>query len=483
MHDVLRSPGQPLDPAARAFFEPRFGHDFGQVRVHTDAKAADSALAVDALAYTVGRDLVFGAGRYAPETAAGRRLLAHELTHSVQQDGAESNHSSIVLGEKNSASESEAAHAGHAIATGSSSSSVARRVPPTVQGDFRDDDDPMHKPVIEEYRRKRRLPVSGVDEFGNPVGPTTAEIKYGQPAKAVALAEELEKLIDNATWKEIRKRVYPKESAAGIKRAKERKAGTLADLTGLGQIKTLEHFATAVKAIQKKWATLKPDDRVNELGNAANAELAAVDVPGFLIVGKIPMQSKGFFDSSLWRFVISQELVTNNTISDDEAADVTNTTMHESRHAEEQFLAARFSAGVNSKDADGLVAEQKIPKVIAQKAVAKKFDAQTNKAVAELGKKMFQAHVTDKEANVKISQDTGWADLDVKRAAAEAALRNLTAFPHSRAIAEATAKRDELKAQILVVEQKYTLYRNIPYEADAHEVGDAAEEAFKGWPP
>lgn len=88
VHDVLRSPGRPLDERTRAELEPRFGHDFSHVRVHTDAAAAASARAVDALAYTVGRDIVFGAGRYAPGTPAGIRLLAHELTHTLQQVGA-----------------------------------------------------------------------------------------------------------------------------------------------------------------------------------------------------------------------------------------------------------------------------------------------------------------------------------------------------------------------------------------------------------
>jgi hypothetical protein len=87
VHEVLRSPGQSLDLSARAFMEPRFGHDFGRVRVHADAKAAGSARAVNALAYTVGRDVVFGSGQYAPGTAVGQRLLAHELAHTVQQEG------------------------------------------------------------------------------------------------------------------------------------------------------------------------------------------------------------------------------------------------------------------------------------------------------------------------------------------------------------------------------------------------------------
>jgi hypothetical protein len=85
--DALSSPGQPLDAATRGFFAARFGHDFGNVRVHADAAAAQSARAVNALAYTVGRDVVFGAGQYAPGTRAGQRLLAHELTHVVQQSG------------------------------------------------------------------------------------------------------------------------------------------------------------------------------------------------------------------------------------------------------------------------------------------------------------------------------------------------------------------------------------------------------------
>jgi hypothetical protein len=85
VHDVLRSPGAPLDAETRAFMEPRFSHDFSRVRVHTDSRAAESARAVGALAYTVGRNVVFGAGQYTPTTGSGRRLLAHELTHVVQQ--------------------------------------------------------------------------------------------------------------------------------------------------------------------------------------------------------------------------------------------------------------------------------------------------------------------------------------------------------------------------------------------------------------
>jgi hypothetical protein len=85
--DALRSPGKPLNSALRQEMEQRFGHDFSRVRVHSGAVAAQSARDVNAHAYTVGQDIVFGASQYAPETSSERYVLAHELTHVVQQDG------------------------------------------------------------------------------------------------------------------------------------------------------------------------------------------------------------------------------------------------------------------------------------------------------------------------------------------------------------------------------------------------------------
>jgi Domain of unknown function (DUF4157) len=87
VHEVIRSGGEPLDPNTREFMQSRFGHDFSHVRVHTDVRATESARAVNALAYTVGRNIVFDTAQYTPGTAAGQRLLAHELTHIVQQNG------------------------------------------------------------------------------------------------------------------------------------------------------------------------------------------------------------------------------------------------------------------------------------------------------------------------------------------------------------------------------------------------------------
>ena len=79
--------GAPLPTSERAFFEPRFGRDFSDVRIHTGAAADTSARSIQARAYTLGRDIAFAKGEYTPSTPAGRRLLAHELTHTVQQGG------------------------------------------------------------------------------------------------------------------------------------------------------------------------------------------------------------------------------------------------------------------------------------------------------------------------------------------------------------------------------------------------------------
>ncbi|MGI8587618.1 MAG: eCIS core domain-containing protein [Chloroflexia bacterium] len=183
VHDVLRSPGQPLDAGTRAFMEPRFGHDFSGVRVHTDGRATQSAGAVNALAYTVGRDVVFGAGQYAPGTRAGRQLLAHELTHVVQQATVQPPPAAFTIGPSGGRAEREAdqaarsfgEHIGHTVA----------HVPTQLQKMDRSEDDPMHRPLIEDFRRTRGLPAGGVDESGQRVGPSDAEIKYGQGSRQV----------------------------------------------------------------------------------------------------------------------------------------------------------------------------------------------------------------------------------------------------------------------------------------------------------
>jgi hypothetical protein len=105
--EVLSSPGEPLDATTRASMERRLGYDLGQIRVHADSRAAESSAAVNADAYAVGGHLAFGAGQYAPHSAGGRRLLAHELAHVVQQGRGSGipQTSSLVVGSADDAAE------------------------------------------------------------------------------------------------------------------------------------------------------------------------------------------------------------------------------------------------------------------------------------------------------------------------------------------------------------------------------------------
>jgi len=473
---AIEQGGAPLSTQARAYFEPRFGHDFSGVRVHAGDEAASAARGLQARAYTCAGHIVFGAGEYAPSTTPGKRLLAHELAHVVQQ-GAD------AAPARNAPAVARNVEGGNGpLSLSRAQAATLQRVPadPDARGALRSSD-------TLPYRQAKNLAectrIMGPENFEycqrEVLGDDTPDAPLA--VRAGRVSKDLTDLIAGATWKEIRKRAYPRESAPAVQRARERKAGRLPDMTGLGAISSLEHFAASVRTVQRDWSTFSPDRRVDKLGDATKAEMTTAEVPPFLVVNREEMKFKGFFRPDHWSFTISDALVTAGSLNDSDAAELANTALHESRHAEQQFLAARFSAGVNRKNAAGIHAEQKIPVAIAEKAVDKKFNAATDPKVAALGREMFAAKVTHGAANQRISSDDGIDELDVRKTAAETALRNLTATVTSTTYADATARRNALRAQIAEVERKYTLYRNIPYEADAHEVGDAAELAFKGW--
>ncbi len=124
VHEVLRSAGQPLAADVRAFFEPLFNHDFSHVRVHTDAKAAESVHAVNAKAYTAGREVVFGTDEFAPGSREGRQTLAHELAHVIQQQAHPTDMPSVVSTPSDHA-ELEAVQAANAVVGGAVSFSLS----------------------------------------------------------------------------------------------------------------------------------------------------------------------------------------------------------------------------------------------------------------------------------------------------------------------------------------------------------------------
>ena len=134
VHDVLRSPGQPLDASARSYMEARFQTDFSRVRVHTDARASESARAVNAFAYTVGRNLVFASGQYQPASSGGMRLLAHELAHVVQQRRSISAVDAKEVEPFGTSLEAEAERAAeHIVGAGRRTAGALSPAPPSVQ--------------------------------------------------------------------------------------------------------------------------------------------------------------------------------------------------------------------------------------------------------------------------------------------------------------------------------------------------------------
>jgi len=143
VQDALRTPGQPLDAATRAFMEPRLGHDLAAVRVHTDQRAADSARAVQAQAYTVGQDVVFADHKFERSTEAGRELLAHELAHSIQQ---RQGIGSPPVDDRRSPHEESARAAARSIAQGHAAHTV---MPASGIGLARSPDDERAKAVAE----------------------------------------------------------------------------------------------------------------------------------------------------------------------------------------------------------------------------------------------------------------------------------------------------------------------------------------------
>jgi hypothetical protein len=132
---VLGSPGTALPSGVRADFERGFGHDFSHVRVHDDSGAARSAADVDALAYTVGSHVVFGAGQFSPGSPGGRHLIAHELAHVVQQRGdnlQRKARSELAIGSTDDAAEKEADAAADHV-TGGGAGATLSPVPQLLQ--------------------------------------------------------------------------------------------------------------------------------------------------------------------------------------------------------------------------------------------------------------------------------------------------------------------------------------------------------------
>ena len=164
---ALRSGGQLLPKSIRVFFEPRFGYDFSHVRVHADTGAADVTRTVNARAFTLGRDVVFAQGQYATDTTEGKRLMAHELTHVVQQGAAGKGVDGGAVG------------SGGINATGLAVEMIAREEPEeeNAQGVTAVTDDTVYK--VSDLNALLRTAPPGVASTGTKI-PRDAQVKIAQ---------------------------------------------------------------------------------------------------------------------------------------------------------------------------------------------------------------------------------------------------------------------------------------------------------------
>ena len=195
VHEVLRSTGASLDAATQDFMEPRFGHDFSRVRVHADARAEESARAVNARAYTVGQHVVFGAGNYVPHNHEGQRLLAHELTHVAQQASSNPAIPQDIKIAGDNISEREANASASRISRGQGPVLSAvntlepslQRQPDTIDVDLT----PVSPKEVDELKKKGITLPSVSEKTYKAIGGTALNvIGHGAKASAIKLARE-----------------------------------------------------------------------------------------------------------------------------------------------------------------------------------------------------------------------------------------------------------------------------------------------------
>lgn len=192
VREVLRGAGEPLDRESRSFFDARFGHDFSRVRIHADSRAGESAEEIGARAYTVGNHIAFAAGRYSPSSAEGRRLLAHELMHTIQQQDSFS--SKLTIGDS-AVHEREADRAAAAIHSGGPMLPATAQVAAGIARDKDDSEAAKTEAKPAECPKTHTIPDDVYDAIG------AAWKKSGHGGKTVA--EQGGRIITDSAGKRV----------------------------------------------------------------------------------------------------------------------------------------------------------------------------------------------------------------------------------------------------------------------------------------
>ncbi len=421
-----KSGGSPLPGNIRSFMEPRFGADFSQVRVHTGEESVQMNQDLNAQAFTHGQDIYFGAGKSPTNDA----LTAHELTHVVQQTGKVQARSQPTELKSNPYYLGAAPRVQRQLAGG------AALLTPAQVGIARS---------WYAGHRSQYTPAI-ITQIQQAVGATATGRMDDATVQAIA------------GWQQSQGGTPPLavDGIAGPRTLPALFAG------GLARGGEMDQFVTAAKQVQTDWATLATAQaRADTLMVAVNARLTAAGVPNCVGVLRNLGPAAGQLDFTTWQIDLGQVPFSAATITDDAAADITSTVYHEARHAEQWFRMAQMRAG-QGQTAAQITTTMQIPATISAQAVANPLARGSMEALIAEGwyESVYGGRSAHRERVL------------TEVLSSKTALDNAqTAFDTSPTPAHQT----RLTAARQRFDRAYQRYVDLPEEADAHRVGNAAE--------
>lgn len=293
-----------------------------------------------------------------------------------------------------------------------------------------------------------------------------------------ALADALDRLIARAEWPALRPEARAAAAPGADGRAQARRRGEMPDLTGTGSVVAMDTWAQGVRTIAGTWDALDADHRGKALERLAATVLMAADVPPAPIAAKKDWRTVASFDFPHWQIALRASLLDRSPLTEAAACELADVLAHESRHAEQYFLAARWLAGRGATAEEIVATIERLPLPIAEQAVALGTRGLSGPAMA-LASSMHHALGPEHPKHVSDAKDDGYSEMGAARDAGREVAARLRARPASATLEEGRAACENLQVAIAEVLRKYRVYRRSPYELDGHEVGAGAVAAFE----
>jgi hypothetical protein len=508
--------GVSLDEATLQRLEPIVGGDLSRAKIHTGPESASAAEALDARAFTVGQDIHFGAGEYAPGTKEGDRLLSHELTHTTQAGAHNVRRKSLDENAEHSPDISKPGDADEKAADASGDRAAATHGDGIVSGGAaakpavaksRGSDarnaaaqayNLKHPDLVEEFNRitgnicsdgEGNVDVSKVREWqakhgqadDGKVGPhtlaaadaATSSADKGKHENKGAPSGILTILDIERAQEIIRQLTAMLGKAVGGKAGEGGGAKIEAtDQEGIASQLSLSTFVGAAKALKARWREMPQNVRAEELGKAVNDELAAAGVlPVKPKMERIGAMEGGKFVPKEWNLLLSSDFFGKLELKDDEAAQFAATAYHEARHAEQSFRIARLLAGQGKTVAE-IVAETRTFRPAVEDAAKKPLKEGDP---AAKGAKAFYA---DKFGPGSEHHQQAMREVLAQMQVYVAVKQRVDAATKSGNAEEQRQAAEELKKIRPEIEHAYRQYQELTVESDAFAVEERVKSAM-----